>query len=140
ARFSNIMGTSQDDVDRLGAALVGLGNNYATTEAEILAMSTRLAGTSAQLGLTEGDVLGLAAAMSSVGIEAEAGGTAMSMGMKKIDAAVREGGDSLAGFAEVAGMTNEEFSRLWSEDSAQGLDRKSTRLNSSRVSISCAVL
>ena len=122
ARFSNIMGTSQDDVDRLGAALVGLGNNYATTEAEILAMSTRLAGTSAQLGLTEGDVLGLAAAMSSVGIEAEAGGTAMSMGMKKIDAAVREGGDSLAGFAEVAGMTNEEFSRLWSEDSAQGLD------------------
>src|SRR5699024_11452924 len=96
--------------------------------------------TSAQLGLTEGDVLGLAAAMSSVGIEAEAGGTAMSMGMKKIDAAVREGGDSLAGFAEVAGMTNEEFSRLWSEDSAQGLDRKSTRLNSSRVSISCAVL
>src|SRR5699024_878400 len=51
-----------------------------------------------------------------------AGGTARSMGMKKIDAAVREGGDSLAGFAEVAGMTNEEFSRLWSEDSAQGLD------------------
>lgn len=122
ARFSNIMGTSQADVDRLGASIVGLGNNYATTEAEILAMSMRLAGTSAQMGLTEGEVLGLATAMSSVGIEAEAGGTAMSMGMRKIDAAVREGGDSLAGFADVAGMTSDEFSRLWADDAAEGLD------------------
>ena len=122
ARFSNIMGTSQDDVDRLGATLVGLGNNFATTEGEIMAMGMRLSGIGAQLGLTEGDVLGLAAAMSSVGIEAEAGGTAMTMGMKKIDKAVREGGDSLAGFAEVAGMSNEEFAKLWSEDTAAGLD------------------
>lgn len=122
ARFSNIMGTSQDDVDRLGSTLVGLGNNFATTEGEIMAMGMRLSGIGAQLGLTEGDVLGLAAAMSSVGIEAEAGGTAMTMGMKKIDSAVREGGESLAGFAEVAGMSNEEFAKLWSEDSAAGLD------------------
>lgn len=122
ARFSNIMGTSQDDVDRLGAAIVGLGNNYETTESEILAMSMRLSGIGSQLSMSEGDVLGLAAAMSSVGIEAEAGGTAMTMGMKKIDKAVREGGDSLAGFAEVAGMSNDEFSKLWSEDSTAGLE------------------
>jgi hypothetical protein len=87
-----------------------------------MAMGMRLSGIGAQLGLTEGDVLGLAAAMSSVGIEAEAGGTAMTMGMKKIDKAVREGGDSLSGFAEVAGMSNEEFAKLWSEDTAAGLD------------------
>lgn len=122
ARFSNIMGTSQDDVDRLGSALVGLGNNFETTEAEILAMSMRLSGIGAQLGLSEGDVLGLAAAMSSVGIEAEAGGTAMTMGMKKIDSAVREGGDALAGFAEVAGLSNEEFAKLWAEDTTAGLE------------------
>lgn len=122
ARFSNIMGTSQGDVDRLGSTIVGLGNNFETTEAEIVAMGMRLAGIGAQLGLTEGDVLGLATAMSSVGIEAEAGGTAMSMGMKKIQSAVDEGGDSLAGFAEVAGMSNEEFAKLWSEDSAAGLE------------------
>ncbi|MFC0673555.1 phage tail tape measure protein [Brachybacterium hainanense] len=122
ARFSNIMGTSQDDIDRVGASLVGLGNNFATTEGEILAMSMRLAGVGAQLGLTEGDVLGLATAMSSVGIEAEAGGTAMTMGMKKIQSAVDEGGESLAGFAEVAGMSSEEFAKLWNEDSAAGLD------------------
>lgn len=122
ARFSNVMGTSQGDVDRLGATLVGLGNNFETTESEIIAMGMRLSGVGAQMGMTEGDVLGLATAMSSVGIEAEAGGTAMTLGMKKIDTAVREGGDSLAGFAEVAGMSNEEFAKLWSEDSTAGLE------------------
>lgn len=122
ARFSNVMGTSQNDVDRLGAVLVGLGNNFETTESEIMAMGMRLSGIGSQLNMSEGEVLGLAAAMSSVGIEAEAGGTAMTQGMKKIDKAVREGGDSLTGFAEVAGMSNEEFAKLWSEDSAAGLE------------------
>lgn len=122
ARFSNIMGTSQGDVDRLGAALVGLGNNYATTEDEILRLSMRLAGTSNQIGLTEGDVMGLAAAMTDVGINAEAGGTAMSMGMRKINDAVSEGGESLEGFAEVAGMSADEFQRLWEDDAAAGID------------------
>lgn len=39
ARFSNITGTSFSDVDKLGSSLVDLGNNFATTESEILEMS-----------------------------------------------------------------------------------------------------
>lgn len=122
ARFSNIMGTNVDMVDNLGSTLVGLGNNFATTESEILAMGMRLAGTGRQMNMTEGDVLGLAAAMSSVGIEAEAGGTAMSMVMKKMDAAVREGGDGLAGFAEVAGVSAEKFATAWRESPSKALE------------------
>src|SRR5690606_3493048 len=63
ARFTNIMGTNQDQVSNLGSAIVGLGNNYATSEAEIVEMSMRLAGAGRQIGLTEGDVLGLATAL-----------------------------------------------------------------------------
>lgn len=122
ARFSNIMGTSVNNVDNLGSTLVGLGNNFATTESEILAMGMRLAGTGRQMNMTEGDVLGLAAAMSSVGIEAEAGGTAMSTVLKKMDAAVREGGDGLAGFAEVAGVSAEKFATAWRESPAKALE------------------
>lgn len=122
ARFSNIMGTSVNNVDNLGSTLVGLGNNFATTESEILAMGMRLAGTGRQMNMTEGDVLGLAAAMSSVGIEAEAGGTAMSMVMKRMDAAVREGGDGLAGFAEVAGVSAEKFATAWRESPSKALE------------------
>src|SRR5699024_6529521 len=109
ARFMNITQTSQQDVGRLGASVVGLGNNFATTESEIVDMSMRLAGAGAQAQLSEGEILGMAAAMSSVGIEAEAGGTAMSTTMKRIGKAVDEGGESLDLFAQVSGMSAEQF-------------------------------
>ena len=48
-------------------------NNFATTESEISTMSLRLAAAGTQIGLEESEILGLAAALSSLGIEAEAG-------------------------------------------------------------------
>lgn len=121
ARFMNIMGTAQGDVSRLGSAVVGLGNNYATTEAEIVAMSMRLAGAGKQVGLTEGEVLGLATALSSVGIEAEAGGSAISTVMIKIASAVDEGGESLEEFATASGLSADEFAEKWKKDPATAL-------------------
>ena len=78
ARFANITGMSQDKFSNLGSAIVDLGNNLATTESEITEMGLRLAGAGKQIGMTEGDIVGFAAALSSVGIEAEAGGSAFS--------------------------------------------------------------
>src|SRR5690606_27755214 len=88
-------------------------NNYATTESEIMAMASRLSGAGRQVGLTEAQTLGLAAALSSVGIEAEAGGSAMSKVMIDIAASVEEGGDRLYQFAEIAGLSADEFSQKW---------------------------
>lgn len=121
ARFTNIMGTSQDKVANLGSALVGLGNNYATTESEILEMSMRLAGAGKQIGLSEGDVLGLATALSSVGIEAEAGGSAMSKVMIDIASSVDEGGERLEMFAKTAGVSAQDFAAKWKSDPAAAL-------------------
>lgn len=121
ARFTNIMGTSQDQVDNLGSAIVGLGNNYATTESEILEMSMRLAGAGKQIGLSEGDVLGLATALSSVGIEAEAGGSAMSKVMIDIASSVEEGGARLDLFAKTAGVSADTFAQKWKSDPAAAL-------------------
>ena len=128
ARFANIMQMSLSDVDRLGSVIVDLGNNFATTESEISEMSMRLAGVGQQMGMTEGDVMGVAAAMSSVGIEAEAGGTAMSTVMKKIDADVRAGGDALAGWAQASGRSAEEFGAAWQSRPAEALDMLVTGL------------
>ena len=44
-------------------------NNYATTEGEIMTMALRLAGAGTQVGMAETDILGLATALSSVGIK-----------------------------------------------------------------------
>jgi TP901 family phage tail tape measure protein len=118
ARFSNIMGTSADDVDRLGSTIVDLGNNSATTEREIVEMGLRIAGAGRQIGLSEDEVLSFAAALSSVGIEAEAGGTAISRTFVTIEQAVRGGGEDLARFAEVAGLSAEEFAAAYRDDAA----------------------
>ena len=78
AQFMNIMTTSQEDVDKLGATVVNLGNNFATTERDIIEMSLRLGAAGKLAGMTEADVLGVATALSSVGIRADAGGSAFS--------------------------------------------------------------
>lgn len=118
AKISNIMGTSASDVDRMGSALVALGNDGASTEADILAMALRIAGAGKQINLTEAQVLGFASALSSVGIEAEAGGSSISRVMITIEQAVRSGGKAVQDFADVAGMSSADFSKAYKDDAA----------------------
>lgn len=121
ARFANITGMATDNYGRLGSVIVDLGNNFATTESEIVAMGTRLASAGKLAGLTEPEIMALAAAMSSVGIEVEAGGTAMTQTLNAIEKAVAKGGDDLAEFARIAGMSSEEFSSAWKNDAMSAL-------------------
>jgi TP901 family phage tail tape measure protein len=122
ARLMNIMQTAPEDVDKLGSAIVGLGNAGASTESEIVDMALRLAGAGHTVGMTEADVLGLSSALASVGIEAESGGSSMSTAMIKIQEAVNEGGESLSTFASVAGMTAQQFATKWGHDPAGAID------------------
>lgn len=121
ARFMTVMGTAQSEVSGLGSSLVELGNNYATTEAEIMEMAMRLAGAGNQIGMSEGQVLGLSTALSSVGIEAEAGGSAMSKVMIDIASSAEKGGERIGKFAEVAGMSADAFTAKWKKDPGEAL-------------------
>lgn len=118
ARFANVTEMSQNDFDRLGSTIVDLGNKYATTEREIVEMGSRLVGAGHQVGMTEPQILGIATALSSVGIEAEAGGTAFSTLMSRMQLAVVQGGEGLKQFADVAGMSASEFKTAFEQDAA----------------------
>lgn len=171
AKFANVTNMSQEDFDRLGSAIVDLGNNFATTEVDIVSMATRLAGAGAQIGLSEGEIVGFATALSSVGIEAEMGGSAFSKAMVNMQVACETGlepvkkltqqtgmslrdlqlmsqnstkdftaladslgmtkgelqsmvdaGSDLEGFAEIAGMTAEQFKKAFEEDAAGAIE------------------
>lgn len=115
AKIANITGLTSDEYQRFGSSVVALGNNFATTESDIVSMANRLAASGTLAGLTNQEILGLATAMSSVGIEAEAGGTAMTQTLSAIESAVAAGGEDLQKFATVAGMSAQEFANKWNE-------------------------
>lgn len=131
ARILNITGDGYSKVSNMGSAVVDLGNNMATSESEIVAMANRLASAGKISGLTTQEILALSAAMSSVGIQAEAGGTAMAQTMKAIqstisavqaDAGNKKAQESLKTLADVAGMTSEQFTEAWKNKPMQAIN------------------
>lgn len=187
AKFANVVGMNADNYGRLGSSIVALGNNFATTEADIVSMATRLASTGAVVGLTEPQIMAVATALSSVGIEAEAGGSAISKLLKQMETSVQLYGEasdvikstgysmrdlelladqdsksfkelagslgftstelkgfmsnakSLEQFAEVAGMSADEFIEAWGNDAVGALDTFIVGLNDTSASGQSAV-
>ena len=134
AKFANITNMSADQYQNLGSTIVDLGNNFATTEADIVEMAMRLAGAGKQVGFSQAQILGLATSLSSVGIEAEMGGSAISKAMVKMQNAVEMGGTKLDAVLKKSGMSLREMELLAANDSkgfksmAQSLGMTSTEL------------
>ena len=122
AKFSNVMVSQSKKTNtyysRLGSTIVDLGNKFSTTEADIMAMATRLGVAGKMVGFNSNQVLGLSTALSSLGIEAAAGGSSVSKMLKTIDLSVSTGDKNLQKFAEVSGMTSQQFQKAWGEDAA----------------------
>lgn len=118
SRFANItqLKLSKENFEKLGSTVVYLGAKMTASESEISNFMLRLGGVGNQVGMEQKNILALSSAMASVGISAEAGGTAMSAVMKKINTAVMDGGQGLKDFASVSGMSAEEFKAQWEKD------------------------
>lgn len=116
AQFANITKMAQGDANRYGSAIVGLGNNMATTESKISDMAMAMASAGTQAGMSQADILGIAAATASLGMESQAGGTAFSKTITQIGTQVSTNGKQLQAWAKVAGMSADQFKQAWSKD------------------------
>lgn len=124
ATFVNVMGTLPENYERIGSVIVKLGNNSKATESDIMAMAQRMSGAAATLGMTESSVFGLATALSSVGLEAEMGGTAISRVMNDFNRAasgVETKYGTLAQYAEICGMSTKQFADTVKNDAGEAL-------------------
>ncbi len=121
SRFINVIGGSQENVDRLGATIVDLGNKFAARESEIIDIAKNLASFGRQVNLTEAQTLAFAAAIKASGGEAQAASTAFQKVALIMKDAVITGNENLQKFAKVAGQTAEEFRRAFQEDAAQAI-------------------
>lgn len=109
AKIANITGMTSDQYQRFGSSVTALGNNFATTESDIIMMTNRIASAGTLAGLSNQEMLGLATAMSSVGIEAEAGGTAMTQTLSAIEKAAVLGGSAVGDLEQKANSVGLSF-------------------------------
>lgn len=108
--------SASEQIRSMGNVLVALGNNSKTTETDIMNMSMRIAAAGNAVGMPQQQILGWGAALSSMGLTAQAGGSSISKAMQLMATAVAGGGKDLSAFAEVAQMTDTQFANLFKSD------------------------
>lgn len=121
SRFINIIGEGPENVDRLGASIVALGNNFAARENEILDLSLSLASFGQQIGLSSSQVLAFSTIIKASGGEAQAASTAFQKVALTLKDAVITGGDKLEDFARILGKTTDEVVQVFREDASEAI-------------------
>ena len=112
-KLANITHMGADEYSRYADSLVRLGNNGASTEDQIVDIATRIGSMGTIVGMTVPEILALSSSIASTGMKTEASGTAIANTLSDMESAVASGGESLDAFAEVSGMSAEEFAHAW---------------------------
>jgi len=120
--LSNVLGLTQQDYERFGSALVDLGNKGASTEAEILEITTRAGAAAALLDVGTDATLGWAAAFANLRMQPELAGTAMQMFLTKSLNLVAAGKGGLENMAKIAGTSAKQFKKSFDKDASGALE------------------
>lgn len=115
-KLGTIFRLNGPDYERLGSALVYLGNNAASSEVDIVSIARRFAAAGQEAGLSADKVLGWSSAIASVGVLPEAAGSAMSRLFNNMTRFAAMGDGKLKAWAKTAHMTFSDFTKLVHDD------------------------
>ena len=117
-RIAELADVDPTQFNNLGSAVAFAGVNAVATEAEILNLTQSIAAVSNQSGITAPEIVGIATALASVGIQAEQARGVFTRVFADIDRAAQGGGDSLKALAQVTGLSAKEISDSWGKEGA----------------------
>lgn len=113
----------QIDYNQLGSSIAYAGVKAVATEAQILSVTKEIATTAKMAKFTAPEVVGLATALSSLGIAPEAARGSIIRTFALINQAVGEGGTKLSAYASVAGLSAKKFSSEWTKNGQVAFDK-----------------
>ncbi len=122
-RISQLANVPSEDFNKLGSAVAYAGVNAVATDIEILTLTENIAAAAENSGFAAQEIIGLATAMSSLGIAPEQARGVITRLFGDINRAVEGGGKPLQAFAERLGLSAESTKELWKAD-PQGFFKK----------------
>lgn len=99
--------------DRLGSSIALVGVNSVATESQIVNTATQISAMGTFAGLTADQIVGLASAFASIGVQPELARGTITRLFTLMSRAIAQGGDALEGFANVSGVSSAEFKQSW---------------------------
>jgi hypothetical protein len=112
-RIGELLGVPANEFENLGSSIAFAGVNAVATEEQILSVTKEIATTAKMAKFTTPEIVGLSTALSSLGIAPEAARGSIIRSFAGINAAISEGGARLDQYAQIAGMSAEEFGTTW---------------------------
>jgi TP901 family phage tail tape measure protein len=137
ARILNVTKEGVGVIDQFASSLVALGNSSAASEAEILHMATFVSQSISAFGASSSEVLGLSAAMKSLGLRAELSGSAVGRAFRLINQRIQAGGEASAKMAAFLGLKVADLRKEFKTDSLKTFVRflKALREEGDRATI-----
>ncbi len=122
AKFIEVSSDSVENADRLGSVITALGNNFATTEGQILKNTNEIQKGLAIYSTSAQSVIGLGAATNALGSEAEATRGALQKTFKTLNDGATQG-KNLEKILALTGQTAAEFKEEFGRDSVKTFQR-----------------
>lgn len=113
-RLAQLTKTPQNEISNLASAIYETGINAVATESQILSVAEQIAVAGNLAGFTNTEIVALSSALASLGVAPEQSRGAFERIFGNfIPSAIAKGGEALQGFADMAGMSAEEFASTW---------------------------
>lgn len=119
--IANVLHLTSDEYSKFASSLVALGNAGASTESQIIEIAQRAGAAGELIGISTSQVLGFSSAVASLGIDAEAGGSAIQKFFIDSAKSIAGGGTDLAVFAKTAGVSAKTFAAAFKKDAGAAL-------------------